>query len=324
MTAESVDEAPIGENVSRSLESLSRNSVNGNGSEAETSSPSGKQRITLMGSAGPTQDSLNELLTTEAGPSFDKPYVADLPEGIETDTLPVMLYLPGEDGTGLTASRQFPSLAQSFDFEALTIPATDRTDFDGLVDLVKDYIVNSLHPRADGRPVYLMGESFGSLLALVVAKECKDYVDRVVLVNPATSYKDSILPTIAPLLPQLPNEAYSLLPFAIAPLVGNPIQLVLRNLDLTAAPAVLVRQLSEVAGQMFGTLDFLGDLFDRDLLQWRLTLMQQGVERFDKAILDVQQRCLVVAGENDLLFPSAKEAERLEKSLPRAVKKDLG
>ncbi|GMH38048.1 hypothetical protein BSKO_05932 [Bryopsis sp. KO-2023] len=319
-SADTAEEAPIGENVSRSLESLSRNKVNGNGNGAENGTEIGKPRITVLGNAVPTQESLNDLLTTDSGPRFDRPYVADSPADIKTSELPVMLYLPGEDGTGLTASRQFPSLVQRFDFEAMTIPAADRTDFDGLVKIVKEYLKNSLHPRAEGRPVYLLGESFGGLLALVVAAECKDLVDRVVLVNPATSYKDSFLPVIAPLLPQLPNEVYSLLPFAIAPIVGNPIQLLLRNVDLSAPPDVLVGQFLETAGQMFGTLDFLGDLFDRDLLQWRLTLMQQGVERFDKIILDVQQRCLVIGGEEDWLLPSAKEADRLEKSLPRGRK----
>ncbi|GMH38045.1 hypothetical protein BSKO_05929 [Bryopsis sp. KO-2023] len=327
------EEAPIAENVSRSSESLSRNSVNGNGNGAGNGTENGaengngaenakiqigKPRITVMGNAGPTQESLNDLLTTDSGPRFERPYLAYSPPNIKTSELPVMLYLPGEDGTGLAASRQFPSLVQGFDFEALTIPAADRTDFDGLVQIVKEYLKNSLHPRAEGRPLYLLGESFGGLLALVVAAECKDLVDRVVLVNPATSYKDSFLPVIAPLLPQLPNEVYSLLPFAIAPIVGNPIQLLLRNVDLIAPTEVVVEQFIKTAGQMFGTLDFLGDLFDRDLLQWRLTLMQQGVERFDKIILDVQQRCLVVVGEGDWLLPSAKEAERLQKSLPRA------
>lgn len=322
-STDTAEEAPIGENVSRSLESLSRNSVNGNGNSNGNGNGNVnvKSRITVLGSAAPTQDSLNDLLTTEAGPTFGRPYVADCPEDIKTNELPVMLYLPGEDGTGLTASRQFPSLVQAFDFEALTIPATDRTDFDGLVTIVKEYIESNLHPRAEGRPVYLLGESFGGLLALAVANECKDLVDRVVLVNPATSYKDSFLPVVAPLLPQLPNGVFSLLPFAIAPIVGNPVQMLLRNLDLSATPEKLVGQLMETVGQMFGTLDFLGDLFDRDLLQWRLTLMQQGVKRFDENVLNIQQRSLVIVGEDDILLPSANEAERLVKALPRCAKK---
>ena len=50
--------------------------------------------------------------------------------------LPIMLYLPGIDGTGLAASRQFPSLVEAFDLTALSIPGSDRTPFPDLVKLV--------------------------------------------------------------------------------------------------------------------------------------------------------------------------------------------
>ena len=50
--------------------------------------------------------------------------------------LPIMLYLPGIDGTGLAASRQFPTLVEAFDLTALSIPGTDRTPFPALVKLV--------------------------------------------------------------------------------------------------------------------------------------------------------------------------------------------
>jgi pimeloyl-ACP methyl ester carboxylesterase len=55
------------------------------------------------------------------------------------------------------------------------------------------------------RPVYLLGESFGGILALAVAANRPDLVDRVVLVNPATSYQQSIWPTLGPLLPRVPK-----------------------------------------------------------------------------------------------------------------------
>lgn len=55
------------------------------------------------------------------------------------------------------------------------------------------------------RPVYLLGESFGGILALAVAANRPDLVDRVVLANPATSYPKSVWPVIGPLLPQVPK-----------------------------------------------------------------------------------------------------------------------
>lgn len=55
------------------------------------------------------------------------------------------------------------------------------------------------------RPVYLLGESFGGLLAAAVAAERPDLVDRIVLVNPATSFPRSVWPTLGPLLPSVPT-----------------------------------------------------------------------------------------------------------------------
>ena len=48
-----------------------------------------------------------------------------------------MLYIPGIDGTGLAASRQFPSLVKDFDLRAMSIPGNDRTPFQTLVRIVR-------------------------------------------------------------------------------------------------------------------------------------------------------------------------------------------
>ena len=58
------------------------------------------------------------------------------------------------------------------------------------------------------RPVYLLGESFGAVLALAVAHDKTDLVDRLVLVNPATSYEKSIWPRLGPALAKLPDVSF--------------------------------------------------------------------------------------------------------------------
>lgn len=55
------------------------------------------------------------------------------------------------------------------------------------------------------RPVYLLGESFGGVLALAVAEARPDLVDRIVLVNPATSFSRSLWPALGPFLPRVPK-----------------------------------------------------------------------------------------------------------------------
>jgi len=48
----------------------------------------------------------------------------------------MMFYMPGIDGTGLAAYRQFPRLTRAFDLRCLIIPRTDRSSFEELVDFV--------------------------------------------------------------------------------------------------------------------------------------------------------------------------------------------
>ena len=48
-----------------------------------------------------------------------------------------MVYLPGIDGTGLAASRQFPFLVDAFDLHCLSIPSADRTPFPQLISLIQ-------------------------------------------------------------------------------------------------------------------------------------------------------------------------------------------
>lgn len=70
-------------------------------------------------------------------PRFISPYIPGRSPRASLDDLPLMVYLPGIDGTGLAASRQFPYLADAFDLHALSIPSQDRTPFETLVRLTQ-------------------------------------------------------------------------------------------------------------------------------------------------------------------------------------------
>lgn len=76
-------------------------------------------------------------LVTDGGPArLFSPYVPKPPGAPAADTLPMMFYMPGIDGTGLAAYRQFPRLTRAFDLRCLIIPRTDRSTFEELVDYV--------------------------------------------------------------------------------------------------------------------------------------------------------------------------------------------
>lgn len=57
--------------------------------------------------------------------------------------------------------------------------------------------------------MYLLGESFGGILALAVAAARPDLVDRIVLVNPATSFPRTQWQRLGPLLTSVPQASRS-------------------------------------------------------------------------------------------------------------------
>lgn len=90
----------------------------------------------------------------------------------EYNQLPILIFLPGFDGTGMSAMHQFPSLMESFDVVTCTIPLDDRTPFAELVNAVEEFIGQYIEQQGQDRPVYLLAESFGALLALMAAAQC--------------------------------------------------------------------------------------------------------------------------------------------------------
>ena len=236
-------------------------------------------------------------------------------------SLPVMIYLPGIDGTGLAASKQFPSLMENFNLVTFVTPPEDRTPYDDLVELLKSYVERVLANNPPSVPVYLLGESFGGILALSLASKCPGLIDRVVLVNPATSFQSSLWPQLAPLLLQVPREAYSLLPIALAPVLGNPLNLLQASIEgmpegssIAEQAAALVRGASNLLLQ----LPFLAEVLPPATLAWKFELLTEGCKSVERDIPNVSQRVFILVGDQDLLIPSEREAERLKNILPRS------
>ena len=237
----------------------------------------------------------------------------------DRDSKPVMVYLPGIDGTGLAAAKQFPMLMKHFNLVTFVTPPGDRTSYEGLLQILTNFIESLELPPS--LPVYVMGESFGGLLALSLASRCPGMVDRVVLVNPATSFSKSLWPQIAPVLLNTPREAYGALPLVLAPVLGNPINLLQASLDDIPEGTSLVDQATALVDGAFGLLNqlpILADILPRDTLAHKLELLKQGCEVVEVEVGDVKQRVFVLVGDQDLLLPSEQEGSRLKSKLARA------
>ncbi|MEL6495404.1 MAG: alpha/beta hydrolase [Cyanobacteria bacterium J06623_7] len=208
---------------------------------------------------------------------------------------PLFVYLPGMDGTGELLQSQSDRLATGFDLRCLAI----RTDnYSTWQDLARD-TVRLIKAELDGQTnqeVYLCGESFGGCLALKTALAAPNLISKLILVNPASCFK------------QLPVLSW--------------------GADITALVPAWVHRYSAA-----GLLPFLVRLnrindCDRDRLvasmkslpphvvSWRLSLLRD-FQVIDEELRSLDMPTLLVAGAADGLLPSVEEAEKLSKLLPQ-------
>jgi 3-oxoadipate enol-lactonase len=90
-----------------------------------------------------------------------------------------LVLIPGIDGTGKLFYRQIPGLEQRFSVTAVRL----RDDATTMDDLVADLHDEIARVAGDGRPVSLLGESFGGALTLSYAVAHPERVERLVILN---------------------------------------------------------------------------------------------------------------------------------------------
>lgn len=149
-----------------------------------------------------------ELLATGVGPRW-----VDIAERYHLEDVPVadgghVVYLPGFDSNIVAAHVQYPALLAAHGaVTALSLPFDCRLSLEE-VSAAAAAKVEAL-AEASGRPVTLIGESFGGLLALDVARRVAPAtLKALVLVNPATCYRRSALSTWGPVVASLPGPLY--------------------------------------------------------------------------------------------------------------------
>ena len=210
--------------------------------------------------------------------------------------LPLFVFLPGMDGTGLLLHTQTPRLAKSFDIRCLSIPLQDRSNWNTLTARTIALIDGEL-ARNPNRLVYLCGESFGGCLAMNIALKAPRLVDRLILINPASSFKQQPWLQWGSFLTQsMPGWFYPASVLTLLPFLAS-----LGRISPDDREA-LIKTMKSVPQQTSA---------------WRLELLQSFT--LDTAQLgQLQKPVLVIAGAADLLLPSVKEAEFLVKHLPRS------
>jgi pimeloyl-ACP methyl ester carboxylesterase len=218
-----------------------------------------------------------------------KTYLQLLEPGINNPNNPLFIYLSGMDGTGQLLHLQADGLTKYFDLKCLAIPPDDLSDWDFLTHSVI-YAIKEILETKEQKLIYLCGESFGGCLAISIAIAAPWLIEKLILVNPASSL--ARLPwlswggSLAEWLPELIHHGATLglLPFLAA----------LDRIERRDRSALLKAMRS----------------IPQRTVSWRIFLLRKFVvdreklSRFTKPVL-------LVAGAADRLLPSVDEAECL-------------
>ncbi len=208
---------------------------------------------------------------------------------------PLFVFLPGMDGTGTLLRSQIDRLVPWFDLRCVAISPEDTSEWEPLARQVSGLITEEVGQHR--RPVYLCGESFGGCLAMQVLTESPHLFDRIILVNPASSFRRLPWMQLGSLITrQLPNLAYRYSARGFVPFLIEPFRVNWRD-----------RKALEVA---------MGSV-PAKTAAWRMAMLS----RFEVERLPLERMThpvLLIAGGNDRLLPSEREAKSLQGRFPNA------
>jgi pimeloyl-ACP methyl ester carboxylesterase len=200
------------------------------------------------------------------------------------------------DGTGLLLDRQLAGLERGFDIRCLAIALNDLSNWETLTEQVIRLVKIELRREAQ-QSVYLCGESFGGCLALKVISRAPELFKRLILINPASSFRQH---------PFTYWGSYLVHPFPqplhhLSCLVFLPFLAALSRIEPNDQRALLDAMQS----------------VSQETSLWRISLLrnfQLDLETLHR----ITQSTLIIASGNDRLLPSVDEAYKLATHFPNA------
>ncbi|GMI18294.1 hypothetical protein TrLO_g2786 [Triparma laevis f. longispina] len=260
--------------------------------------------------SSPTQLHVSDTITQYANfkPASSSPYFISPPMNTSKQTL---LFLPGLDGTGLSASDQFEDLSHAFDFHRFVIPNNDRSSFISLRRQVVTFL-------RDYPGTILVGESFGGLLASSVGITPKLDLSGLVLVNPATSTGRTDWGVSIPLITSLlKNQSDVIYPATAAAILGLTVP---SNYQITKIAKSVFSDFIESPSipdleDLKTVRDGINDLLPSETVFFRVSeLLRYGNEIMTSTRLKRLSKTptLVLVGAEDKLLPSKAEGAILK------------
>ncbi|XP_062010409.1 phytyl ester synthase 2, chloroplastic-like isoform X2 [Rosa rugosa] len=227
---------------------------------------------------------------------------------------PLLLFLPGIDGTGLGLVRHHQKLGKIFEVSCLHIPPKDRTPFTDLVRLV-ERTIRSEHDASPDRPIYLVGESLGACLALSVAALNPDIDLELILANPATSFSKSPLQALLPLLQFMPDSPNLSLPHILSTITGAMVASLEKGVGGLPLPQTVGKLSRDIIEPSISNLSVLADILPRETLLWKLQMISTASSYANSRLHAVKAHTVIVSSGRDPLLPSQEEGQRLKSLL---------
>lgn len=209
---------------------------------------------------------------------------------------PLFVFLPGMDGTGQLLRAQTAGLEVGFDVRCLAIPPNDLTSWEDLAQRVVD-LVKAEVEGDERRSIYLCGESFGGCLAMKVIERAPELFERLILVNPASSFNRR--PWIgwgAQISQHLPTVVYQWSSVSFLPLLATFPRISLLDRQALVEAVRSVPQPTSI---------------------WRMNLLHE-FEVPQEALRSLSVPTLILASVKDRLLPSLPEAYRLKANFQKA------
>lgn len=211
---------------------------------------------------------------------------------------PLFVFLPGMDGSGTLLRPQINRLTPWFDLRCAALAPDALTEWNPLARQVGHLIAQEINTSTNRRrSIYLCGESFGGCLAMKVLTLFPQLFDRIILINPASSFRRLPWMQLGSLITRrLPSMAYRYSARGLIPFLIEPFRVAKRD-----------RQALEAA---MGAVPAI-------TASWRMDLLRQ----FDAERLPLERMThpvLLIVGGNDRLLPSRREAKSLLRRFPRA------
>ncbi|KAK4774739.1 hypothetical protein SAY86_009674 [Trapa natans] len=252
-----------------------------------------------------------DLIRSDSGPPR---WFSPLECAKSLDNSPLLLYLPGIDGSGAGLAVQNKRLGKIFDIWCLHIPVFDRTSFTDLIQMIET-TVRSESYHFPNRPIYLVGESLGACLALAVAARNPSIDLMLILANPATSFNASQVPSFIPLLEIMPDQVQLTHPFLLNLMRGDPLKILQASSEKVAPPAEKLAELTKDLFKLSSYVSILANILPKQTLLWKLQMLKSASGFTNSRLHAVKAQTLILISGRDQLLPSVAEASRLSRAL---------